>query len=71
MPSEQLSDAALVMVDGGAVVVAAAVCWGNAKAGAKRKENRAVTWNKFILAVLELTIERKRQGVVKDRGYDG
>lgn len=61
MPSEQVSDAALVMVDGGAaVVVTAAVCWGNAKAGAKRKENRAVTWNKFILAVLELTVERKR-----------
>lgn len=38
----------------------------------KRKESRAVTWNKFILAVLELTMEPKKQCVVKIEGlmYD-
>jgi hypothetical protein len=50
-----------VIVAGVAVVVPAAVCWGNATTAVKKKENRAMTWRKSILAVFELTgTERKK-----------
>lgn len=51
----------MVIVAGVAVVVPAAVCWGNATTAVKKKENRAMTWRKSILAVFELTgTERKK-----------
>ena len=58
-PSEQVSDAALVIVEGGAVVTAEAVCWGNATAVVARKESREMMLRRFILAVFGLNFGKR------------
>jgi hypothetical protein len=58
-----VSEAALVIVAGGAVVVPVAVCWGKATTAVRKNQNTVQTWVICILAVVELSSDKARESI--------